>query len=144
VEFKDVVAQVLERSNAMQTYWGFYITIVLGLMALFGSQQPSRQLRRLAFLISFGFILFAYVNLRSLVDVAKQRLLFSEVLANPIEYKVPTSEEIQKKLVEVLEPPTVDGVISIHVVCDILTLAAIWWLALRDPEPPVERRHQLN
>jgi hypothetical protein len=38
MDFKDLVSLYFERSNAIQTFWNFYLTVILGLSAFFGSQ----------------------------------------------------------------------------------------------------------
>jgi hypothetical protein len=60
-----------ERSNAMQMYWNFYITIVLALMAFFGTVKTvSNQI--FTGILILAFIAFAMVNLGALREVDQQ------------------------------------------------------------------------
>jgi hypothetical protein len=72
MEFKDAVTQLFERSNAMQSYRGFYITIVGALLAFFGAARRSRRVTQI---LSGVFIVIAIVNLDGIRDVAKQRVM---------------------------------------------------------------------
>src|SRR5437763_11023455 len=74
MEFKDLLSLYFERSNAMQTFWGLYITIALGLLAFIGSVKVSRKKRMfLACILSAGFTGFAFVNAYALRDVTLER-----------------------------------------------------------------------
>ena len=118
---------LLERGMAMQTYWGFYITISLGLIAFMGSAQRSQLL---ALLVLIAFVAVAYVNGDGIRPLASQRVVFHKHLkriqASP--QTLPPVAAIEDDVVSVSEPPAVWKVMTFHVVTDILVVAAIGFL----------------
>lgn len=135
MSLSQLVSQLLERGNAMQSFWGFYITVSLGLIAFFGSVKRPR---RLAALVSLTFVAFAYVNADSMTNIAKQRKflwnqlkVFSSVSpAAPA--AGPLSEAVFAAGIKGLTKP-VDScdIWKFHIGCDIVVLAALWFLTLR-------------
>jgi hypothetical protein len=138
MSFHDVVAQFLERGTAMQTFWGFYITISLGLIALFADKRRSMGL---AVLASISFIAFAIVNCDGMMDIAGQRGFFYGLLdkasfpSQPPEINL-TAPEIKLTPKEIAEfkcmskPPTPGSVLTVHVLADLAVLASLWVLTL--------------
>lgn len=129
---KDVLAMLFERGNAMQSFWGFYITIALGLMAFFGSAQRSR---RLAALVSIIFLAFAAVNLSGIYDIARQRVVFFDLLATSgsSSETIGTSSlplQTRQALLTASEPPNPTGVVAFHIMADAGVLGAVWLLTL--------------
>jgi hypothetical protein len=130
---QQTLAMLLERGNAMQSFWGFYISITLGLLAFFGSlQRPIR----LAVLVSIAFIAFATVNASGMLDIAEQR----EALWNQIaqfngsmkpDGSALSEGELAAALADVVKPPASKGIRVFHVCSDIAVLLAIWFLTLR-------------
>lgn len=137
MEFKDALTIFFERSTAMQTYWNFYVTIVLAYIAFFGSIKPSPTTRHAATLLTAGFLVFAVVNLEALLDVTRQRWVLRELLvAQPPVLEALPDANIVASVTTMLTPPRVIGVIAVHVIGDILTLIAIWYWSLRNPLRP--------
>jgi len=134
VTLQQLVSQLLERGNAMQTFWGFYITVSLGLIAFFGS---SKRPKRLAGLVSIAFVAFAYVNVDGMADIAAQR----QFLWKQLDFFISQSHQsgqasylpesvIAEGIKHVAEPPAPEKVKKFHFGCDFAVLAAIWFLAL--------------
>jgi hypothetical protein len=67
MEFKDLVALFFEQTSGVQTFWNFYITIVLEPIVFFGSVKPSRSMLRIAAILSLTFVVFACVNLSAVL-----------------------------------------------------------------------------
>ena len=66
MEFKDLVSLYFERSNAIQTFWNFYLTVIFGLLAFFESQKMPVGNRALPTLVfSLAFAGFAAFNLHA-------------------------------------------------------------------------------
>jgi len=134
VEFKDVAGHLFERSNAMQAFWGYYITIALALIGFFGTAHRSTTL---AAILTGAFIGVAIVNLGGMRDVAGQRVALRRLLdkaskataASVFRAPLPSTEVIDTYLSSV-HPPLVFGVVATHVVCDVVVIAAIWGLTL--------------
>src|SRR3954465_11645675 len=83
--FKDIVAQMFERGIAMPTFWGFYISISIGLIAFFGNAKRTPRLPVVAALLSFAFVVFAIINCDGMRDIAGQRWVFFNQLRNAAE-----------------------------------------------------------
>jgi hypothetical protein len=137
--FKDIVAQLLERGNAMQSFWGFYITISLGLIAFCGNAKHTGTGRSfvLAALLSLAFVAFAYVNCDGMTDIAAQReYLYSQLdaaaqldAASGQEGRLPATGMVES-LKEVTKPPAEHQVRQFHIGADIAVFIAIWTLTL--------------
>jgi len=121
----DALNLFFERSNAMQTYWNFYITIVLARLAFFGAHGRDRIT---AVLLTVAFIGFAVVNYGGVTGVAQQRLDVCRHLANR-ECVAPVT--IEQPIVVTLSPPRVWEVGLLHISGDVLVIGAVWFLTLR-------------
>jgi len=130
MDFKDLVTLYFERSNAMQTYWNFYITIILALLAFFGSMKAVTPKRLIAGILSFCFVVFAGVNLDALIDAtnarrAVQSLIVAKQFANP------PSSEVVEKISATITPPTLAWVAGVHLGGDAFAHAGIWFLVMQ-------------
>ena len=134
MNFQELVSLYFERSNAMQTYWGFYITIVIGLLAFFGTIKASPQKRILAILVSIGFAGFAYVNGDAIRDVVKTRSVTQQLI---LTYKDcdPTKQADIDKIGKTIRTADVRWVMGFHIASDLGVLAAIWVLTLNERMP---------
>ena len=81
MEFKDALTLYFERSNAMQVFWNFYITVNLAIIAFFGSRDASKDNRFVAAIITVAFTVFAIVNCNGLYDVTQQRIALKGLIA---------------------------------------------------------------
>jgi hypothetical protein len=138
MDFKDIVTLYFERSNALQTYWSFYTTMALALLAYFGGMKSSPQKFLIAIVLSLSFISFTVVNLDALRAVTKARivcrdLIYSDRLANP------PSQEVQKQIRQMITPWPFEGVAVMHISGDLFTLGAIWFLVLLKPTQKTHR-----
>ena len=91
--------------------------------------------------MTVGFACFALVNGGGLWDVARQRVEACDALAHRAcvtSYVLPTAVAIQRPLPIMLNPPSAASVIAVHVLIDVLTIVAMWYLVLRANQ--VERR----
>lgn len=147
--FKDIVAQLLERGNAMQSFWGFYITISLGMLAFFGNARRTKRLPYVAALLSIAFVAFAIVNCDGMTDIAAQRRFFYSQLRAAADADISSSatsphvsaKRMVEEFAQVAEPPRPEHVRRFHIGVDIAVLIAIWFLVLwREKTDPCEQR----
>ena len=154
MEFKDAVTQLFERSNAMQSYWGFYISVAAALLAFLGTAKRSRRVTQVLVAL---FVVIAGVNLDGIRDVARQRAMLRCLLEktyvanappcranefrrdheltcdgpltgpNPLLEKWP-SAEVMEGYLRTVHPPPVWGVVATHLLFDGAILGAIWFL----------------
>lgn len=133
MEFKDLVTQYFQRSDAMQTFWGFYITVSFALIAFFGN---ARRTKTLAAILTLAFVGVAIINMRGMTIVAKQRVAISQLLMHA---NKPDASEFFKTLpppkvvaayLSVTKAPRVWGMQLTHLICDIIVLSSIWVLTL--------------
>jgi hypothetical protein len=128
MEFRDLVTLYFERSNEVQTLWNLYITVVVGLLALFGAIKQSRQKVILAGIVSLGFLAFAYVNEDALQDVTHARRVTQGLINN---YNgTDCTPQMKDRIHDIVTPPTETQLESFHFLCDVLVLIAIWGLTL--------------
>ncbi len=126
MDFTTTLGMAIERSNQLQTYWAFYATVVLGVLAFFGSAKEGQRPILVAVLVTIGFVVVATANLEALTDVSKQRLALQDMLA-----KLAGNDVALASLVSTITPSTLFAVRAFHYAFDIFTLAAIWVLTLR-------------
>ena len=131
---KDVLSILFERGNAMQAFWGFYISIALGLLAFFGSGARSI---RVALLASLAFVAFATVNCSGMHAIAGQRVVLFDVFERMQpsfegngRNSIPLPSELRQALVDSSRPPSPSGVVTFHVIADLAILTVIWVLSL--------------
>ena len=129
MEFKDLVTLYFERSNAMQAQWGAFITIALGLMAVFGAMDSSPKKTFLAVILSLGFMAFAYENYDSLNHIARARIAARDLI-----WASSGKDAVQQNIINQIRPtilpPPIRGLQLFHAILDIIVLVAIWGLTL--------------
>jgi hypothetical protein len=123
----DLIAKAFERTNALQTYWAFYSTGVLGLLAFFGNKQRERAI---AIILSVAFVGFAIANLDALRSVTRQRVALQQVLDQRCETIPSTAECIVARSIE---PSSLPAVTFLHITGDVLVLLGMWVLTRRTP-----------
>ena len=130
---KDLLGMLFERANAMQTLWGFYITVSATLLAFFGSAQRSRIV---ALVLSIAFVAFAYVNGKGIHDIGKERQALFQILgsvhplASDNDAWSSVSPKSKSDLISASEPPSAYGLAAFHLASDITVLIALWLLTL--------------
>jgi hypothetical protein len=129
MNYKDALNMFFERSNAMQTFWNFHITIILALIAFFASIRPNPNLRILKVFVTGAFIAFAIVNLLALTNVADQRLKLVQVFHTLSQSAV--DKAVTGVIAPTLDPPAIWQVCVVHIMGDALTVGAIWLLAAK-------------
>jgi hypothetical protein len=139
MDLKDILPILFERSNAMQTYWNFYIVVTLGIMGFFSTARSIANLIIVRLLFTVGFLGFAVVNLEGILWVVAQRqALANEVLKliTPNGPLASLKDPIALLGWEIdptrISPPKMHSVAIFHVVGDGLVLGVIWlvpWLS---------------
>jgi hypothetical protein len=129
ISFSDAISLFFERSNALQTYWNFYLTVILGLLAFFGTAKVTSKTKFVAALVTVAFAGFCVVNLGGLLSVTEQRLDVCSYLAHAI--CAGDAVQIVTPMRITLHPPSQCQVIALHLFGDVFSIAAIWFLALR-------------
>lgn len=136
MEYNELIELFFERSNALQTFWTIYITVVGALLA-FCATRERLGLWTMG-ILTVGFGLFAAANLDAMHDVTIQRLAAEEAIRK---YPVPKDDEkrraldsVRKTIEDSLTPPKyggLKGVRTFHLTCDVLTLSALWTISYR-------------
>jgi hypothetical protein len=121
LEFKDLVAMYFERSNAAQTLWLDYATIVLLLLGFLVAVKKPELTRSFRIALLCAFAGFAISNLWALKDVTQQREAIAQ-LAQSME---------KNQLAPVLDPTSLYLVVPLHLGADLVVAAAIMFLGTR-------------
>ena len=131
MRYSELIQLYFERSTALQWYWTLYVVVIGGLLAF-----SSLRVRRDAItglLVTVLFCGFAYKNLGALEDVTIQRAATLQAIQQFIMTDASDMPAIRQRAV--LEPTLVktdpEGVRHFHVICDLLTIAALWAMELR-------------
>jgi hypothetical protein len=122
----DPIAKAFERTNALQAYWAFYSSGVLGLLAFFGAKKRERTI---SVLLALTFIAFAAANLSAIVSVTKQRAALQKVLERGYP---PVCDTADCAVARSVDPSTVQAVTILHVTGDLFVIAGIWLLTRKD------------
>lgn len=130
MDFKDLLSFYFERSNASNSLWGFYITVVLGLLAYFGTASLPQKKFMFATIIAIGFIGFAYTNEKAIMEVATARLATATLIR---EYHDPDSAKQAQidEFKKTINPSPIAGIRLFHFGSDITVLIGLWYLTLR-------------
>jgi hypothetical protein len=123
----DLVTKFFERSNAIQAYWSFYSTAVLGLLAFFGTKKRDRLI---ASLLSVAFAGFAASNLDALRTVTRQRIVLKEMLTACTKLEPPQCGVALHELSDTVSPSSLTAVTYLHLTGDVFVFVGIWWLVL--------------
>jgi hypothetical protein len=130
MEFKDLVALYFERTNAMQTLWSIYITIVLGLLGFLGTVKLATNSFLMPLFLTIAFVGFATVNMSALRSVTTQRNIVANLIHSS-QFDGAINSVAQSKIAASLDPPSVLGLTLFHLGGDALTLVGIWVLVLK-------------
>lgn len=134
MDFRDLVTLYFERTNAMQTLWGLYLTIVLGLLGFLGTVKLKPPRLRIISLLLIAFCAFAYVNCDALRSVTSQRNILVTLIrqsSGPVEAQEAIYAKNRKQIADSLDPPSVAAVVGFHIAGDALTVFAILLLGLQ-------------
>jgi hypothetical protein len=128
MEFKDVLTMYFERGLALQTFWNFYITVAVGILAFIGVIPSSRSDKLVASILTLGFALFAVVNLSGMIGVSNQRmelqsLLMEDGALKQESYPRPTH---LSRVRATLNAPSLGSLVSFHLLVDVLMVSSIW------------------
>jgi hypothetical protein len=132
VGLKDLLPIIFERSNAMQRFWNFLIVVTFGLLGFVTTARATAGHTSVKVMLTIGYVVFAAVNLDALLFVTQQRTIL--VAALP---KLPSDgllKDLNEKFLyapNVLSPPFLGSVITVHLVVDAFVVGAIWlfpWL----------------
>jgi len=131
MSYSDLIQIYFERSNALQGLWTLYVVVIGGLLAFSSLRKQPALLTTI--LVTIRYLSFAYKNLGGIHDITQHRFAILEVLKQSA--PTGTAAADAQKLCEILEPtlvpPPYDGVRNFHIVCDVLTVAALWAMELR-------------
>lgn len=129
----ELIQAFFERSNALQNYWTLYVVVIGGLLA-FASMRKQPDIITTA-LVSVLFIFFAYKNLGAIEDVSIQRIAILDAFKQQAGPVTDAMSATQVKTLQLIQPtmitPDVHGLRHFHIICDILTVAALWAMELR-------------
>jgi hypothetical protein len=138
--FNDLITLYFERSNAYISLWGFYITVVLGLLAYFGTAKQSRQKIMLAVVVSFGFVGFAVVNGNALSIVAHELIVTRQLIADYPETEPEKEKTVTIRGLKTAIPKTsLPWLTGFHIGSDVMVLIGIWMLTAYPGKGPVAR-----
>jgi hypothetical protein len=123
MDLTQLLPMYFERSNAFETLWSFYLTVVLGLLAFSGAGKQTTI--AVAVFLTIAFIVFAAATLKALTVVTRQRCqlqtLIGAVAKAPDEMAIATTIDSSK----------VRRVVAFHLLGDVLAIAGIWCFALK-------------
>ena len=134
MEFKDFLDLYCNRSDAMQTFWNFYLLVALGVLGFVVTAKAGERTTLGAAILSLGFALFAFTNAGGLLQAVKQRRSASDAVKDSAMSLKNHPEYPQVQLIlQYIESPTPSQVLVTHTVADLLIFAAIWIVTLWHP-----------
>ena len=130
MHFNELVTLYFERTNAMQTLWGIYVTIAIGLLGFLAAAKLKAPLLRIILLLTLAFFAFAFVNCQALRSVTRQRNVSANLIRS-LKEDASADSETRRRIADTLDPPSVAGVTAFHVSADVLMIFAIWLLGMK-------------
>ena len=112
-----------ERSNAFETLWSFYVTVVLGLLAFSGGGKQTHI--AVAVFLTIAFLVFVAGSLKALIVVTRQRCRLEKLIS------AAAKEADEKFIAGTIDSSTVRLVVAFHLLGDVLAIAGIWRFALK-------------
>jgi hypothetical protein len=127
MDIKDLLPIIFERSNAMQTFWNFQITVIFGPLGFITTARATARQESVNVLLTVGYVMFALVNLEALMSVTKQRWILVDVdLAKlPSEELLTAFKEPFLFVQNPLSRPYLVAVIIVHFLADAFLVGAI-------------------
>jgi hypothetical protein len=128
MNYSELVQAYFERSTALQWYWTVYVLVIGGVLGFSTFRQRPETVT--VVLVTALYACFAYKNLGAIEHTLAERQAFR---ASIKDYPAsgPKAEEI-KRVRDALEPTLAsavadpDGVRYFHLLCDLMTVAAVW------------------
>jgi hypothetical protein len=124
--YSELIRAYFERSTALQWYWTIYVLVIGGVLGFSTLRQRPEMIT--VVLVTILYACFAYKNLGAIEVTLMERQAFLTAIRD---YPATGRDAADvKRLRDALEPvlplaePT--GVRYFHVVCDLLTIAAVW------------------
>jgi hypothetical protein len=129
--FEQLVSHFFERSSAMQTYWGFYITVSIGVIAFIGSAKLANRNRYLVpAIVTCAYVGFAFVNAGGLMTATAQRRLFYGHIVAQESADSAQVRSLAREIHEAGAPPAPGEIKWFHIAADLAVLGALWTVAL--------------
>ncbi|HEV2292859.1 MAG TPA: hypothetical protein VGR35_03335 [Tepidisphaeraceae bacterium] len=140
--YGELIDLYFSRSNALQWYWTVYVIVIGGLLAFSSLRQRPDLLT--VVLVTVLYACFAYKNLGAIRDVTFERYAILELLKQPpqLQESGDVIQRVRSAILPTLNPPAyggIGGVRNFHVMCDVLTIAALWAMELRRRRAWAER-----
>jgi hypothetical protein len=134
LKYHDLVQIYFERSNALTWFWTVYLLVIGGLLGFSLFRQRPDVIKTV--LVTVLYALFAYKNLGAIEEVIKQRSAILQLMKESNATGADAADI--KRAREALEPTFMPseyeglfGVRNFHILCDLLTIVAIWAMELR-------------
>lgn len=129
--YSDLIQFYFDRSSALQLYWTIYVVVIGGLLAFSSMRQRPAPVTLV--LVTVLYACFAYKNLGAILDVSAERMAIRTAISEftptgtDLDNVVRTRELLEPALV----PPPLEGIRTFHIVCDVLTVVALWAMEWR-------------
>src|SRR5207245_1465277 len=125
------------RSNALTWYWTVYIVVIGGVLGFSSFRQKQDRVKSI--IVAVLYVCFAYKNLGAIGDVTEQRMaVLQSIKGYPVgnsETELATARSFRQSIEPTLVTPEYGGIRNFHILCDVLTISAIW---------AMERRRRLS
>ena len=126
MNYHELIQAYFERTVALQWYWTAYIIVIGGILAFSVFRQRPEMVT--AVLLTILYACFAYKNLGAIEVTLMERQAFLTAI-NEYPATGPSAADVQRvrdalEPILPLEEPT--GTRYFHIICDLLTIAAIW------------------
>ena len=123
MDLTQLLPMYFDRSNAFETLWSFYLTVILGLLAFSGSGKQTTI--TVAVFLTIGLLVFAAASLKALIVVTRQRCQLQTLIA------ATAKADDEKAIAATIDSSTVRRVVAFHLLGDVLAIVGIWCFALK-------------
>jgi hypothetical protein len=126
MKYSELVQAYFDRSTALQWYWTIYIIVIGGVLAFSSFRQHKDVL--VTILVTALYGCFAYKNLGAIeATIVERQAILGEIKAYPTSTADPANlASLRQRLEPALVSQEPQDIHNFHLVCDLMTIAAIW------------------
>jgi len=126
MNYGELIQAYFERSTALQWYWTVYVAVIGGILAFSVFRQKPETVT--VVLLTALYACFAYKNLGAIEVTLLERQAFRSAINN-YPASGPNAADIhlvRERLEPILPLAEPEGTRYFHIVCDLMTIAAVW------------------
>ena len=136
INLHEITQIIINRNDAFDTIWSFYVTIIIGIIAYIATVKNSSSSNLTRLILVIGFLLFSFANISALDELRSERSHLTNIAFKLIYSEILKSENISQfylylEFLDVIyleRPPDQFLLWFFHITADLLMVALIWFV----------------